>query len=364
MRRLAVILLLGLVLAAAWVAYALYVPYQGFPQEGVFVDVPRGASGRAIARLLAERGVVKSRLAFEALCRWRAGRTLQAGEYFFNRPVTAFEVFDAIAAGRVYEISVTVPEGFTMFAIAELLERQGLTDRHAFLDAARDPSPIRDLAPRVPSLEGFLFPATYHFPRHRTPRELAAAMVGRFRDAWQALPGADASRAAASVDAVVTLASLVERETSVPAERPVIAGVFTNRLRLGLALQCDPTVIYALELAGNYNGSLASRDLSFESPYNTYRHPGLPPGPIASPGEASLRAALAPPQVEYLYFVADGHGGHVFGKTLEEHNRNVARYRRQIVENAREQHGSESGEAPAKKTAKRFRCRTRRSPPR
>ena len=350
MRRLAAILLLGLVLAAAWVAYALYVPYQGFPQEGVFVDVPRGASGRAIARLLAERGVVKSRLAFEALCRWRAGRTLQAGEYFFNRPVTAFEVFDAIAAGRVYEISVTVPEGFTMFAIAELLERQGLTDRHAFLDAARDPSPIRDLAPRAPSLEGFLFPATYHFPRHRTPQELAAAMVSRFRDAWQVLPGAASSPNEASVDAVVTLASLVERETSVPAERPVIAGVFTNRLRLGLALQCDPTVIYALELAGNYHGSLVSSDLRFNSPYNTYRYPGLPPGPIASPGEASLRAALDPAQVEYLYFVADGRGGHVFSKTLEEHNRNVARYRRQLAENGRE-HGRESGDAQANKPA-------------
>ena len=154
------------------------------------------------------------------------------------------------------------------------------------------------------------------------------------------------------MDAVVTLASLVERETSVPAERPVIAGVFTNRLRLGLALQCDPTVIYALELAGNYNGSLASSDLRFNSPYNTYRYPGLPPGPIASPGEASLRAALDPAQVEYLYFVADGRGGHVFSKTLEEHNRNVARYRRQLAENDRER-GRESGDAQTNKPAAR-----------
>ncbi len=356
MRRAVVVILLGFVLVAAWLAYALYAPYRGFPPEGVFVDVPRGASGKAVARLLAEKGVVRSRVAFEALCRWRSRRALQAGEYFFDRPMTAFQVFDALAQGRIYEIYVTVPEGFTMFDIAALVAAHGLASREAFLEAARDPTQIRDLAPRAPSLEGFLFPATYPFPRHIPAQEIAAAMVRRFRGTWQPLAETGASRAAPSAEAVVTLASLVERETSVPEERPLIAGVFTNRLRRGLALQCDPTVIYALALAGRYGGTLTSADLRFESPYNTYRHPGLPPGPIANPGAAALRAALDPPPVDYLYFVADGNGGHVFSKTLEEHNRNVARYRRQLAQNAQERNAGEAGDAPLRKhNGKRFR---------
>ena len=350
MRRLAWVILVGLIAVAAWLVFALYVPYQGFPWEGVYVDVPRGAPGRVIARLLAEKGVVRSRLAFEALCRWRAGRTLQAGEYFFDRPVNAFEVYRAMAEGRVYELQVTVPEGFTMFDIAELLAQQGLAGQQAFLEAARDPAPIRDLAPGARSLEGFLFPATFKFPRHIAPQEIVGVMVRRFRETWQTLPEADATRNGLSADAVVTLASLVERETSLPEERPLIAAVFTNRLRRGLALQCDPTVIYALELANQYTGSLSLSDLNFNSPYNTYRHTGLPPGPIANPGEAALRAALDPSHADYLYFVANGQGGHVFSKTLEEHNRNVARYRRLLAQNARGQNnGSKLGHTPEKK---------------
>ncbi len=356
MRRFAGIVLAGLVAAGVWLAFALYTPYQGFPREGVYVEVPRGASGKAIARLLAGKEVVRSRLAFEVLCRWRARHALQAGEYFFDRPANAFEVYRVLAEGRVFQAQVTVPEGFTLFDIADLLAREGLTSRQAFLDAARDPAPIRDLAPGARSLEGFLFPATYSFPRHSAAREIVEAMVRRFREALQALPEAGADRNELSLEAVVTLASLVERETSVPAERPIIAGVFTNRLRRRLPLQCDPTVIYALQLAGRYNGSLGSRDLQFDSLYNTYRHPGLPPGPIANPGGAALRAALDPSPVNYLYFVANGQGGHVFSKTLEEHNQNVARYRRLLAQNTREQNGgSRPGEAPEKKpNAKRL----------
>jgi len=339
MRRLAFIVFLGLVLAVAWLAYALYTPYQNFPREGVYVDVPHGASARSIAGLLAQNGVVRSRLAFEALCRWR-GRALQAGEYFFDHPMTAFEVHRALAEGRVFELGVTVPEGFTVFEIADLLAQEGLATREAFLAAVHETTPIRDLAPAAQTLEGFLFPATYKFPRHITAQEIAQAMVRRFRETWQTLPAASVNANGLSVEGVVTLASLVERETSVPDERPLIAAVFTNRLRRGLALQCDPTVIYALKLRGKYNGSLSSADLRLDSPYNTYRHAGLPPGPIANPGEAALRTALAPSQVDYVYFVASGQGGHVFSETLEEHNRNVARYRRQLAQTAREQNGS------------------------
>ena len=350
MRRAVVIVVLGLVLAAAWIAYALYTPYQGFPPQGVYVDIPRGASARTIARLLAENGVVRSRVAFELLCRSRARRALQAGEYFFHRAVTAFDVFQTLAEGRVYQIMVTVPEGLTMFEIAELVEGAGLANREAFLGAARDPAPVRDLAPRARSLEGFLFPATYQFPRHIAPQEIVGAMVRRFREVWQALPKASLNPNGLTMDGAVTLASLVERETSVPEERRIVAGVFLNRLRRRLPLQCDPTVIYALQLAGKYNGMLYSTDLSFDSPYNTYRRTGLPPGPIANPGEASLRAALNPQAVDYFYFVATGHGGHVFSKTLQEHNENVRRYRRMLAQNAAA-NGGKPTDPPARKTS-------------
>ena len=328
MRRLLLLLLILLIVAAGYLYTALFQPYRGFPAGGVYVDIPHGASQRAIARLLAENGVVRSRVAFEALCRSRKRRTLEAGEYFFDRPVTAFEVFDALANGRVYVKQLVVPEGFTMFDIANLATGEGFLSRDEFLAAARDPSLIRDLAPDAPTLEGFLFPATYEFPRHMTGKDMAAAMVKRFRQVWSTLPSADALAARRSAQDVVTLASMVERETPLPEERPRVAGVFENRLRIGLPLQCDPTVVYALTLAGKYNGKLDGEDLSFASPYNTYHSRGLPPGPIANPGESALRAALDPSPTDDLYFVANTEGGHFFSKTLQEHNRNVARYRR------------------------------------
>jgi UPF0755 protein len=344
MRRVFALIFLAVVLAAAWLAYALYVPVRRLPREGVFVDIPRGASVRTIAHLLAEKGVVRSRIAFVALARWRSRSKLQAGEYFFNQPVNAFDVFRTLAEGRVYVVVVVVPEGANKFDIAELVERAGLVSRAAFLEAVNDPTPIRDLALSARSLEGFLFPASYPFPHHVTPQEIAKAMTDRFREAWAKLAEAGGIRNGLRVEEVVTLASLVERETPVPEERPLVAAVFTNRLRLGRALQCDPTVIYALELAGKYNGQLDAGDLNFSSPYNTYRRPGLPPGPIANPGEASLRAALGPAPVDYLYFVANTRGGHFFSRTLDEHIQNVARYRRLLAQNHPAQ---DDGEKPA-----------------
>jgi UPF0755 protein len=330
MRRAAVFLLILLFTLGGTAGYlylAMYRPYQGFAREGAYVDIPRGASQRTIARLLAENGVVRSRIAFELLCRKRGQRTLEAGEYFFNRPVTAGEVYDAIANGRVYVKEFVIPEGFTMFDIADLAAQQGFLTRDDFLAAARDPSAIRDMAPNTPSLEGFLFPATYEFPRHMSGKDMTAAMVKKFRQEWLNLTttGAPSHR---SVQDVVTLASLVERETPQPEERPHVAGVFENRLRIGQPLQCDPTVAYALTLAGLYHGKLDGRLLHFPSPYNTYQNKGLPPGPIANPGEAALRAALGPPPTDDLYFVANTQGGHFFSKTLQEHNHNVALYRR------------------------------------
>ena len=334
MRKFLLLALMVLIAAAAAGGYlyiSVYHPYQGFASEGVYVDIPRGASQRTIARLLAEDGVVRSRFAFELLCRYRKPRSMQAGEYFFDHPVTSFDVYDTIVNGRVYVKEFVVPEGFTMFDIADLAAQNGFLTRDEFLAAARDPSLVRDLAPNAPSLEGFLFPATYEFPRHISGTNMAAAMVKKFRQVWASIETVNGGPPR-NIQQLVTLASLVERETPLADERPHVAGVFENRLRVGQPLQCDPTVAYALTLAGVYSGKLDSAALHFASPYNTYRNKGLPPGPIANPGEAALRAALDPPPTEDFYFVANTQGGHFFSKTLKEHNRNVARYRRLLVQ--------------------------------
>jgi peptidoglycan lytic transglycosylase G len=314
--------------AAAWFAAELSLPYRGYPGPSEFVDVPRGASIHQIAGLLAREGAVSNPYVFELFCRWHWRARLQAGEYLFDRPMSPREIFEKLALGRIYYVSLVIPEGWTMFDIADLVAQEGLTSRQAFLQAAADPAPIRDLAPGAASLEGFLFPATYRFPRHVPAEQIVGEMVERFRETWKRLVPDGKLPPGMAVERVVTLASLVERETPQPDERPMVAGVFENRLARGYPLECDPTVVYALERAGRYDGTLRPADLKFDSPYNTYLHQGMPPGPIANPGAASLAAALHPAPVDYLYFVANGTGGHVFSQTLEEHDRNVAHLRR------------------------------------
>jgi UPF0755 protein len=357
MRRLLAItlfLLAGIALAAGWAAWSLLQPYRAFPAEGVFVDIPRGAPGRTIARLLADHGVIRNRWLFEALARLRPALTLQAGEYFFDGPATSFQVFDKLAAGRIFVRELVVPEGYSIFEIADLVAREGLTTREDFLAAARSPALVRALAPGAPSLEGFLFPATYQLPRHLTGEEIAAVMVRRFQQEWEKLSAESPNPARLSLQQAVTLASLVESETRQPEERPLVAGVFLNRLRRRYPMQCDPTVAYALELAGKYTGRLSSLDLRFESPYNTYRRIGLPPGPIANPGALSLRAALDPSPTDHFYFVADAEGGHIFSRTLAEHNRNVARYRQALAEQRRAARLASASAPPAAASPQRL----------
>ena len=333
------IFLLGLLAAggvAAWMWYGITKPYRGFATESVFVDVPHGASRRFVAHLLKKNGVVRSALAFEIYARRHPKRTLQAGEYFFDRAITGRDVFWKLANGQVYEVAFTVREGETMFDIARELEAGKFMPAGDFLYAAGDPALIRDLSPEARTLEGFLFPATYDLPRHPAASELTAQMVHKFKEEWkrvvpQAGKGQRDEGDHRLVSRVVTLASLVERETPKRDERPLVAGVFENRVRKGMRLQCDPTVIYAMERLGQYNGTLMGKDLSFDSLYNTYEHSGLPPGPIGNPGEASLRAAMEPTKTNYLYFVANTQGGHFFGATLEEHNENVMKYRRLLA---------------------------------
>jgi UPF0755 protein len=333
----AVLLLLAAAAAAAWIWYCIEQPYQGFAAQGVFVDLPHGASSRAVARLLKKNGVIRSAFAFEVYARRHPRRRLQAGEYLFDHAISGHDVFWQIADGRIFEQPFTVREGETIFDIAHDLEAQKLMTADEFLAAAQNPELIRDIAPRAKTLEGFLFPATYLLPRHPTPTDVTAEMVRKFKQEWQSIAPPESKRDTTGLEhgrpvaSVVTLASLVERETPKPEERPLVAGAFENRLRKNIPLQCDPTVIYALQDAGQYNGTLTGADLRFPSPYNTYAHPGLPPGPIGNPGEASLRAALDPAKTDYLYFVANTQGGHFFAATLAEHNRNVTKYRRLLA---------------------------------
>ena len=333
----------------AWLWYCIEQPYRAFPAEGIFVDVPHGASSRGVARLLQRQGVVRSAIAFEFYARRHPRRSLQAGEYFFNSATSTHDVFWKLANGQVFEQPFTVREGETMFDIARDLEAGNFMPASDFLRAAKDPALIQDLSPHAATLEGFLFPATYHMSRHPTASTLTADMVRKFREEWSAVTAASGkgNAGANETDAtalsstglssslpmasIVTLASLVERETPKSEERPLVAGVFRNRLTKAMPLQCDPTVVYVLEQQGRYKGTLTLTDLRVESPYNTYIHSGLPPGPIGNPGEASLRAAYQPAQTDYLYFVANTQGGHFFSSTLAEHNNNVIKYRRLLA---------------------------------
>jgi len=338
LKRLLILILLGALAAggaAAWMWYGMTKPYQGFAPGGVFVEVPHGASQRHAAYLLQKNGVIRNATAFEIYARRHPKRTLQAGEYFFDHPMTGKDVFWKVANGDVYRQQFTVREGETMFEIAHELEAGKFMPTGDFLFAAGDPSLVRDIAPGAQTLEGFLFPATYELPRHPKANELTAEMVKKFKEQWKQIAtsvpvAAEAGDKEARLR-VVTLASLVERETPKRDERPLVAGVFENRMRKGMRLQCDPTVIYALERFGQYNGTLTLKDLAFDSLYNTYEHAGLPPGPIGNPGEASLRAALQPTPTDYLYFVANTQGGHFFSATLVEHNKNVAKYHRLLA---------------------------------
>jgi UPF0755 protein len=318
--------LLGLfllaLLAAGALAWLVLTPYG--PQTETFVNIAPGSSVVAIGRMLETAGVVRSRYAFD-MVRWiRRGR-LQAGVYLFDHPAPVTEVYARIARGDVVTISLTVPEGANVFDIAARVEQAGLGTRQDFMAAADSQTElIADFDPGAKSLEGYLFPDTYRFPPAVTARQIVTAMVKRFRVVAVQLGLRE------NVHQVVTIASLVERETAVDAERPLVASVFFNRLAKKMPLQTDPSVIYGLELAGKWRGTIYASDLTRDTPYNTYVHAGLPPGPVANPGMPSLRAAMDPAKTSYLYFVAagtDAQGHALFAETLEEHNRNVAEYR-------------------------------------
>src|SRR5262249_24248086 len=292
-----------------------------------FIEIPKGASTRDIAAMLAEAGVIEHPWEFLLIRAYRQSAKLQAGEYRFAAPASALVVYGRIVRGDVYYRELAIPEGQNMFDIASAVEAMGLMPKAEFLASARDPALIQDIAPSAPSLEGYLFPDTYRVTRHTRARELCRILTQRFRAEWERLG------TSADVHQTVTLASLVEKEAAVPADRPLIASVFHNRLKLGMKLDCDPTTVYAAILEARYRGKIHQSELASRNPYNTYQHAGLPPGAIASAGAPSLRAALAPAETDYLYFVArpDGSGRHEFSKNIATHRQAAARYRRGVA---------------------------------
>jgi UPF0755 protein len=334
------VFLILVVAAGAWLAWALYLPVQ--PRGTQFVLLRPGWSSRHIANELQSAGVVRNARAF-LLLNYAVGRTLKAGEYKFDQAATARQVHDRLARGDIYVHTVTIPEGYNLYDIAITVQEAGLGSAQDFINAAAaDVVFIRDLDPQAATLEGYLFPDTYGFTRTQTMHDMIGIMVHRFRREAEQIglicpvapdtPAHSSAGAAGCPDlhAVVTMASIVEKETAVPEERPLVASVYYNRLRRGIALAADPTVIYAALVSGRYTGAIHQSDLQFDSPYNTYRRPGMPPGPIANPGRASLQAALHPASTDFVYFVSDANGHHRFARTLDEHNRNVAAYRRAL----------------------------------
>ena len=335
LRPLKALLLAAVILvpaATGWLAGVLAAPVAPAPAgagpEAVFFAVEKGWSARTVIARLKEAGLVRDALALRLACRiYFPSERFKAGEYLLSPPLGTKEALLRMFSGRVYLEPVTVPEGLTGREISELLRPGDADGAAAFGRAFLDTALIADLDPRARDLEGYLFPNTYNLPRQAPEADLVGSMVAEFHQVFDEGRRRRAAGLGMSVRDVVILASLIEEETALPSERPLVSAVFHNRLKIGMKLDCDPTIAYALKRAGRYTGRLLFRDLKFESPYNTYLHAGLPPGPISNPGVSSIDAALNPAPEKYLYFVARGDGSHRFSRTLGEHSDAVRKFR-------------------------------------
>lgn len=315
----------GLVAAVLLAAFVLVdaAPSRDWTLRKVYV--PKGSSMPQVVRLMEEGGVLRHPLAFRVLVRLTmTGRRLQYGEYTFPSPPSALDVFRKVVSGDVTRFSVTVPEGSNLFDIARILGEHGLVEPAEFLEAASSRSLLSSLGIPGDTAEGFLFPDTYQLVKYMTPEEILEIMARRFHEAARAIEE-PARRAGLSMHEVVTVASIIEKETSVEEEKPLVSAVIRNRIARGMPLQMDPTVIYGLR---KFDAELTKKDLRTPGPYNTYLNKGLPPGPIANPGLSSLKAALFPAKTDYLYFVSRNDGSHTFSETLSGHETAVASYRK------------------------------------
>ena len=325
---LVIVLVGGAAAVAGWLGWErIHEPYKSYAGSEQFVTIRQGAGSAEIGRTLSDAQVVSDARLFRAALWWTGqGRNLKAGEYRFDRPLSTLEVIDVLVRGDVYARRITFPEGLTIEEMAKLYESHDFGSARDFLTAAKNVERIKDLDPDATDLEGYLFPETYALPRGTPASRLIDAMVDRFRIVYDDVLRARTAAQGLTTRQVVTIASLVEKETGKADERPIVAAVYRNRFKIGMPMQADPTIVYALEKAHRYNGNIRREDLALESPYNTYKYPGLPPGPIASPGKASLEAALFPADAPYLYFVSRNDGSHVFAQTLAQHNANVQKF--------------------------------------
>jgi UPF0755 protein len=319
----------------------IHKPYKGYSGAEQFVGIPQGAGSADIRRRLIEAGIVEDEMVFRVGLWWTgAARRLKAGEYRFDQPMTPIDVIRKLDRGDVYTRRITFPEGLTIREMAAVFEEQGFGPAADFVTAASNEALIAGLDPKAADLEGYLFPDTYAVPRGMAATAMVAGMVKRFMSTFDEAMRTRAAAQGMTAREVVTLASLIEKETARADERPVVAAVYRNRLAAGMPMQADPTVVYALAKAGKYDGNIRRTDLDVDSPYNTYRYPGLPPGPIAAPGKAAVEAALAPAPVKYLYFVSRNDGSHVFAETLAQHNANVYEYQVLYFQKKRDGDGS------------------------
>jgi len=344
-----VVLAVGAGIVGSIVWGRLHEPFKGYAGAEQFIEIPNGAGTNEIGRRLVEGAVIRDQFIYRAAIWWTGrSRNLKAGEYRFDRPMSAAEVVEKLGRGDVYARRITFPEGLTVIDMAKIYESRGFGPAADFVKAAGEASAIRDIDPKAPDLEGYLYPETYSIPRGTPAAKLVELMVARFRDAYSSDLQARACEQGLTTREVVTVASLVEKETAQEQERPLVAAVYRNRMKIGMGMQADPTVIYALQKAGKYDGNIRRVDLGFESPYNTYKYAGLPPGPIAAPRKASLEAALAPADVPYIYFVSRNDGSHVFAATLAEHNRNVRQFQVLYFREKREREQREKGTGGSK----------------
>lgn len=317
----------GLLIGYRWYDKQLDLEMPG--ADGTFFLVPEGASISQVADLLEREGIVGSAFLFRLHMRIRHPESsIKAGEYLFESPVTTRKTALKLVRGDVYYHRITIPEGLDWQETAALLGRQGFGSGEEFLEIISDPGLIRSLDPEADNLEGYLFPETYHVTRETTPEEIVSMMVSRFRAHWTDEWDQRAKALGMSVREIVTLASMIEKETALAEERPLVSSVFHNRLAENMKLACDPTVIYAVKRVKPWDGIIHQSDLQIDSPYNTYLYPGLPPGPIASPGLASIRAALYPAETMLRFFVSRNDGSHVFSDSYSEHAAAVRKYQR------------------------------------
>ncbi|MBI4456569.1 MAG: endolytic transglycosylase MltG [Acidobacteria bacterium] len=316
------------------VIWELKKPYKGYPGPDKFVDINRGDSTRMIAYRLQGHGVISSAPLFYLYLLTQKSRVIKAGEYRFAKLTSMVEVAEKLYRGEIFFHKVTIPEGLVFQDAKQIFLQQGFGPEEEFDQAFGDVQTIRDLDSHAQDLEGYLFPETYLLGRGTSPQSILDQMVKNFRQRFDASHLRRASEMGMTVRQVVTLASLIEKETAADQERFLVSSVYHNRLKRGMLLECDPTVIYAARLVQRWDGVINRSDLGLDSPYNTYKYPGLPPGPIANPGMRALDAALHPAQSRYIYFVSENDDHHVFSESLGTHVRAVARYQREKLAGA------------------------------